>query len=196
MVNVIRKRGISKLNTQNFKLNEIFNKNAREYVTRPVMAAKYQPGMENGFCVHYSNVGTKEKGAMMYEGIRFFPSEAEAWNFINRNEKQYAKENGVFIEMEVIYDIPEPVLYRKDADAENLDGIHFHFGDKAFISDESEDYEFYILDSNCDSDCWIILDVDGNIRVWDDSMDELFFGKESEYVYEKSDKGEYRQVAV
>ncbi len=73
------------------------------------------------------------------------------------------------MEMTVIYDESEPVLYRKDADAESLDGIHFCFGDKAFISDESEDYEFYILNSNCcDSDTWIIQDMmSGNIRVWD-----------------------------
>lgn len=174
----------------------MFQNNAKEYVTRPVIAAKYQPGMENGFCVHYSNVGIKKKEVMMYEGIRFFPSEADAWDFINRNEKQYAMENGELIETEVIHDKPEPVLYRKDADAENLDGIHFCFGEHAFISDESEDYEFYILDTNCDSECWIIQDMNGNIRVWDNTMEELFFGKDSEYVYEKNDKGEYMQVAV
>ena len=55
---------------------------------------------------------------------------------------------------------------------------------------------FYILENNCDSDCWIILDSEGNIRVWDRTMEELFFGKESEYVFEKNDKGEYLQVAV
>lgn len=127
------------MNIHNFQLSKAFHDNAKEYITMPVMAAKYQPGMENGFCVHYSNVETKKVEAMMHEGIRFFPSKAEAWNFINRNEKQYARENGELIGMEVVYDEPEPVLYRKDADAENLDGIHFCFGDKAFISDESED---------------------------------------------------------
>ena len=157
---------------------------------------KYQPGLENGFCVHYSNVGTKKKDSMIYEGIRFFPSKADAWEFINRNEKQYVKVNGVITEIEAVYDTPEPVLYRKDADAEELDGIHFCFGKHAFISDESEDYEFYILNSNCDNDVWIIQDMNGNIRVWDNTSDELFFGKESEYVFEKSDKGEYLQVAV
>lgn len=185
------------MNIHNFQLNSVFHDNAKEYQTRPVMAAKYQPGMENGFCVHYSNVETKEKGVMMHEGIRFFSSEAEAWDFINRNEKEVVKENGKLVELEVIYDKPEPVLYRKDADAEKLDGIHFCFGDKAFLSDESEDYEFYILDYNwCDNDVWIIQDANGNIRVWDRTMEELFFGKESEYVYEKTDKGKYRQVAV
>lgn len=37
------------MNTQNFKLNEIFSLNAKEYQTRPVKAMKYQPGIENGF---------------------------------------------------------------------------------------------------------------------------------------------------
>ena len=39
--------------------------------------------------------------------------------------------------------------------------------------------------------------MDGNIRVWDRTMmDELFFGKDAECVYERNDKGEYLQVAV
>jgi len=160
------------------------------------MAAKYQPGMENGFCVHYSSTEMYTREYMMYEGIRFFPSEADAREFINRNEKQYIKVNDVLTEIDAVYDEPEPVLYQKDANAENLDGIHFGFGKHAFMSDESEDYEFYILDNNCDSDVWIIQDMNGNIRVWDRTMEELFFGKETEYVYEKTDKGEYMQVAV
>ena len=57
----------------------------------------------------------------------------------------------------------------------NLDGIHFCFGKHAFMSDESENYEFYILNNNCDSDVWIIQDMNGNIRVWDRTMEELFF---------------------
>ena len=57
--------------------------------------------------------------------------------------------------------------------------------------------EFYILDSNCENDVWIIQDMlSGNIRVWDNASDELFFGKKSEYVFEKNDKGEYRQAAM
>ncbi len=184
------------MNIHNFQLSNIFHDNAKEYVTRPVMAAKYQPGMENGFCVHYSNEVTKERENSLHEGIRFFPSKAEAWEFINRNQKEIAKENGELVAMEVTYGIPEPVLYRKDANAEELDGIHFCFGDNAFLSDESEDYEFYILEYNSDRDCWILIDSDGNIRVWDSTSDELFFGNESEYVYKKTAKGEYVQVAV
>lgn len=185
------------MNIHNFQLNDIFHQNAKEYVARPVLAARYQPGMENGFCVYYSSTEKCTREYMLYEGIRFFPKEADAWEFVNRNEKQYAKVNGAIIEIEAVYDKPEPVLYRKDANAENLDGIHFCFGEHAFISDESEDYEFYILGNNCGSGVWIIQDmVDGNIRVWDCTMDELFFGKESEYVFEKTEGGEYIPVAV
>lgn len=195
----IEREGSRVMDIHNFKLNDIFQKNAKEFCTRPVKAMKYQPGLgiENGFCVHYSSTEAHNREYMMYEGIRFFPSESDAWEFINRNEKQCVKVNGVLTEIEAVYDVPEPVLYRKDSHAEELDGIHFCFGKHAFISDESEDYEFYILNSNCDNAVWIIQDViSGNIRVWDNSSDELFFGKESEYVFVKNDKGEYRQVAV
>lgn len=76
-------------------------------------------------------------------------------------------------------------------------GILFRFGEHAFISDESEKYEFYILDCGwCNCNTWTILDVDGNIRVWDSTMSELFFGQESDYVCEKTDNGEYIQVVV
>lgn len=185
------------MNVDNFKLNNVFEHYAKVYMTKPVIAAKYQPGMENGFCVHYSNLEIKKDETMRFEGIRFFPSEADAWDFINKNEKQYAMENGKLIETEVIYDVPEPVLYRKDDNAKELGSIHFCFGEHAFISDESEDYEFYILTCNwCDNDTWIILDSEGNIRVWDNTSDELFFGKEKDIVYERTDEGEYRQVAV
>lgn len=186
------------MNIQNFKLNEIFSLNAKEYQTRPVKAMKYLPGIENGWMVYYSNKEIKGKEAMMHEGISFFPSEAEAWKFINSNDTQYVKENGAIIELEVVYDVPLPVLYREESDKEKNKGVSFQFGDKAFMSDESEKYEFYVLDSNwCDCDTWIIQDMDGNIRVWDRTvMDELFFGKEVECVYEKTDKGEYIQVAV
>jgi len=73
------------MDTQNLNLNNVFDKNARIYQTRPVMAAKYKPGMENGFCVFYRSTG-KQEGHMLWEGMRFFPNKAEAWEFINKNE--------------------------------------------------------------------------------------------------------------
>lgn len=179
------------MNVHNFELNKVFQQNAKVYQTRPVKAMKYQTGLENGFCVHYSNLGTKQEERLMHEGIRFFPSEDDAWEFINRSEKQYAKVNGVLTEIEVIYDAPMPVLYRKDVNAEELEGMHFCFGERAFISDESEDYEFFILED----DCWIIEEADGNIRVWYPDSDETFFGKKKDIVYEVIGN-EYMNIAV
>ncbi len=182
------------MNIHNFQLSNVFRENAKEYFARPVMAAKYQPGMENGWMVYFESKPDNGK----YYGIRFFPTKKEANTFIRHNEKQYAKEHNELIEIDVEYDSPLPVLCRKDSNMEKLDGIDFCFGDKAFVSDESKNYEFYILDSNyCDSDTWIIQDMmNGNIRVWDNTSDELFFGKESEYIFEKIDKEKYRQVTV
>lgn len=179
------------MNIHNFKLNNIFHERANEYVTRPVIAAKYQPGMESGWMVYFTNEEIKEKERMTYEGVRFFPSIKKAWNFINANEKQYITDNGELVEMEVIYDPPKPVLHRKDADAINKDGMHFCFGEYAFLSDESCDYEFYILEC----DCWIIQDMD-NIRVWYPDSEETFFGKGKDIVFEKVTEKKYVQVAV
>ena len=108
------------MNTQNFKLNEIFSLNAKEYQTRPVKAMKYQPGIENGWMVYYSSKEIKEREAMTHEGISFFPTETEAWEFINSNDTQRVRENGLIIELEVIYDVPLPVLYREEPDKEKI----------------------------------------------------------------------------
>ena len=188
------------MNIHNFELSSIFQQNAKEYDTRPVRAMKYQPGLgiENGWMVYFEGNPSNE-GKSSHFGVKFFPTKDNAQSFIDADEKQYAMENGVRVGMKVKCDEPLPVLYREEPDIEKNEGVLFQFGDKAFISDESEKYEFYILDSNwCDCDTWIIQDMDGNIRVWDRTMmDELFFfGREAECVYEKTDKGEYLQVAV
>ena len=179
------------MDIHNFKLNSVFQDNAKEYVTRPVIAAKYHPGMENKWMVYFTNVDTKERSAMMHEGIKFFPTESKAWEYINADEEQFIKENGELVSLKVTYDSPKPVLCRKDADAINKDGLHFCFGEKAFVSDESCDYEFFILEC----DCWIIQDMD-NIRVWYPDSEETFFGKENDIVYEKAGNDEYIKVAV
>lgn len=181
------------MGTENFKLNGVFDRNAKEYQTKPVIAAKYVSGMENGFAVYFSSAETERREAMMHEGIRFFPTKADAWKFIETNEKQYVKENGVITEIEAVYDSPVPVLYRNKAGTENQEGIQFCFGEYAFLSDESEEYEFYILEENC----WIIQKPDGGIRVWNPELEETFFGKE--YICEKRYNGnccDYVQVVV
>lgn len=179
------------MDTQNLKLNDVFNKNARIYQTRPVMAAKYKPGMENGFCVFYRSTG-KQEGHMLWEGMIFFSNKAEAWEFINKNEMQYVNIDGVSVGIKVEYEAPLPVLYRRDANAVNLDGMHFDFTGHAFLSDESEEYEYEILDDNS----WIIKENDGKIRVWNPDFGGTFFGREKEIVYEKVSDKRYVQVAV
>lgn len=185
------------MDVHNFKLSNIFHENAKEYVTRPVMAAKYQPGMENSWMVYFEGKSGNGEQVRSYFGVKFFPTKEKAQSFIDAHEKQYAMEDGVLVGVEVKCDAPLPVLCREEPNIENNNGVLFQFGDNAFISDESEKYEFYILDCDwCDNDTWIILDSESNIRVWDSTMEELFFGKESEYVFEKNDQGEYMQVAV
>jgi hypothetical protein len=39
----IRKRGIRAMNVDNFKLNNVFEHYAKVYMTKPAIAAKYQP---------------------------------------------------------------------------------------------------------------------------------------------------------
>lgn len=187
------------MDIHNFQLGSIFQKNAKEYVTRPVKAMKYQPGLgiENSWMVYFEGNSSNNRKSRHF-GVKFFHTKDEAQSFIDADEKQYAMENGKLVGMKVVCDMPLPVLCREEPNIEKNEGMLFQFGKSAFISDESEKYEFYILDSNvCDCDTWIIQDMDGNIRIWDNTvMDELFFGKEAEYVYEKTSDGEYIQVAV
>lgn len=187
------------MNIHNFQLGSAFQQNAKLYTTRPVKAMKYQPGIgiENSWMVYFEGDSPNEEKSRYY-GVKFFPTKEAARCFIEADEKQYVIENGVSVGMKVKYDEPLPVLYREETDIEKNQGILFQFGDKTFISDESKKYEFYILDNRwCDCDTWIIQDmISGNIRVWDNTSDELFFGKEKDIVYERTDEGEYRQVAV
>lgn len=82
------------MNTQDFKLNNVFKDNAKMCQIKPIIAAKYQPGMENGFMVYYSNMQTEDMEAMQHEGARFFPTEKTAWEFINANETEYVYKDG------------------------------------------------------------------------------------------------------
>lgn len=179
------------MDIHNFKLNNVFTKNSRKYQSKPVRAAKYTLGMENGFMVYFANKETGERESMLHEGIKFFQTEKEALNYIATDHKQCIKEDGKLVEISVEYDPPKPVLCRKDSDAINKNGMHFCFGENAFVSDESCDYEFFILED----DCWIIEEADGNIRVWYPDSEETFFGKEQDIVHEVLGN-KYMKVAV
>lgn len=178
------------MNIHSFKLNTVFTENSKKYQSKPVRAAKYSSGMENGFMLYFTNKKTKETDDI-YEGIRFFTTEKETRDYIIADNKQYIRKDGKLVEISVEYAPPKPVLYRKDSDAINKDGMHFCFGEYAFISDESCDYEFFILED----DCWIIEEADGNIRVWYPDSEETFFGSGKDIVHEVIGN-EYMKIAV
>lgn len=191
------------MGTQNyFVLNDAFKKNAKIYQTKPVLATKYQPGMETGFAVYMTNQIVNGLSAGQHEGFKFFDTEQEAWDYINADKKQYVEENGVLVEVPVEYDPPIPVLHRRETNPDKKVGFKNCFeGKYAFVSNETEMYDFFILDyHHTTPDTWIILDADGGVRVWDtdspESCNELFFGKTDNYICEKIGDNTYKKVAM
>lgn len=190
------------MDSQRFILNNLFKRNAKTYQTKPVRATKYQPGMETGWLVYMCNKVTKEFRASQHEGMVFFDTEQEAWDYINANNPQYAEVDGVLVEVPVEYDAPVPVLHRRETNPDKKVGLQFCFeGKYALKSNETEQYDFFILDyHHTTPDAWIIQDADGSVRVWDkdspESCNELFFGKEDHYICEKVGDNTYIEVAV
>ena len=190
------------MNSQDFKLNEVFEANAKVYQTKPVRATRYKPGMETGWCVYFCNKVTKNLRASQHEAMKFFDTEKEAWDYINADNKQYVEINGVVTEIPVVYDPPVPVLHRKETDPDKKVGFQNCFeGKYALMSNETEQYDFFILDyHHTTPDSWIIQDADGNVRVWDtdhpECYNELFFGKEDSYVCEKVADDTYIEIAI
>ena len=195
-------RGNKYMNSQKFMLNDVFKRNAKVYQTKPVLATKYKPGMETGWLVYMCNKATKELEASQHEGMVFFDSEQEAWDYINADNPQYAEENGVLVEVPVEYDAPVPVLHRRETNPDNKVGLQFCFeGKYALKSNETEQYDLFILDyHHTTPDAWIIQDSDGSIRVWDEDYpeccNELFFVNTNNYICEKVADDTYIEVAV
>lgn len=77
------------MDTNDFILNDIFKENAKVYQTKPVRATKYQPGMETGWVVYMSNKQTKDIENQSYEGMKFFDTEQEAWEYQSRQQAVY-----------------------------------------------------------------------------------------------------------
>ncbi len=185
-----------------FTLNEIFEQNAKVYQTRPVRATRYQKGMETGYVVIFTNVITDIRKVSMHEGKKFFDTEAEAWDYINSNPDQYINVDGELVKVEVEYMTPMPILHRKVNNPDERVGfISCCEGKYAFVSNESEQYDFYFLDSDTtDKPTWIIQDADGNVRVWEqgflDYCGSTFFGEPEDFVYEKVAEDKYVKATV
>ena len=193
------------MENRDFILNDIFEQKAKVYQTKPVRAMKYEKGMETGFVVYFTNIATENIKAYTYEAMKFFDTEAEAKEYIKTNPDQHIKMDGTLVQVDVKYEKPLPILHRKVNNPDERVGyIGCHEGKYTFVSDESQQYDFFYLDSNYyDKPIWIIQDMDGNIRVWSqdllDCCGESFFGKDEDIVYEKcvvSGKEEYIKVEV
>ena len=70
------------MDSQRFILNNLFKRNAKTYQTKPVRATKYQPGMETGFAVYMTNRIVNGLSADQHEGMVFFDTEQEAWDYM------------------------------------------------------------------------------------------------------------------
>ena len=182
------------MNTNNFILNDIFKENAKVYQTKPVRATKYKPGMETGWVVYMQNKPEGDLENNLHEGVKFFETEQEALDYINADHKQYINKNGIFLEIEVMYETPMPVLHRKETHPSK--NCYWRIGTYALLSDESLMYNFYILEP----DSWIIQDADGTVRVWEHDnsahYNESFFGKNDNYIYEKVTDNTYIKAVL
>ena len=149
--------------------------------------------------IYINNVPSVGGNLHTHAAVKFFPTKEDALAYVEANEKQYMRVDGKLVECEVEYSLLQPVLHRKrtDYDSEDRVGVDFMLGDYTLTSDESNDYDFYILED----DMWIILDARGEIRVWNkDLLDcgETFFGymDRENLVCEKIGENTYKEVAV
>ena len=97
-------------------LNMQFYKDAQIYLSKPVLVARYRPGMENGWAVCFAYKS--------YEGFRYFNNLEAAMRFY------WAK--------------PVPVLYTPCLD-KRKESDYYYPGPSVFMNDESVDYEVGFL---------------------------------------------------
>lgn len=167
-------------------LNNVFMNQSKEYQSKPVKAARYQQGMENGFMIYITGINEANRN----DAMKFFDTKEEAESYIKENPKQYMiSDDGTKICASVKYDEPRPVIYHRLLPNEESD-YKFPLEVKALLSDESNDCEWCGLSS----DSWIIVEDNGNVRVWEYSSCEDFFGENS--VCEKVNEKTYIEVAV
>lgn len=166
---------------QNIVLNEVFKRNAKTYQSKPVKAARYKPGMENGFAVCFIYNGN--------EGFKFFDNLESAMQFYNKKSIQEYCIDGQIEFVECTYYAPAPIIYRRKSDEEKeYDFAHGYVAQTMLCNDELNDYDTFFLHDYT----WIIQDMDGTVRVWEPvDSEETFFGKD--YIFEREGE-EYRKV--
>ncbi len=148
------------------EMNDLFKSKSREFEVKPFTAARYEPGMENGWEVYYSG--------MAWEGRRYFDTYEEAEKFYNEHPQQkYINEDGNEGMCECEYLTPEPVLYtpRHTEDSRYVMDVEC-----PFPSDESRKYNVLML---MGGNIWITRDCDGTINIWEPAdAESMFVGSE------------------
>lgn len=143
-------------------LNMNFYENAKVYHGKPVLTARYQPGMENGWAVFFTYKA--------YEGFRVFEHREEAAQFCAEKPLQEYRLFGESHVVECEYSEPVPVLYSM-RNQQNMGNDYTYPAMNIFVSDESAEYEVAFLEEGI----WIVKETDGNVRLWDENSKEAFF---------------------
>ena len=133
-------------------LNKLFWDHAKVYQSKPVVAAKYQPGMENGWVVIYSY-----ERAM---GFKFFKEYREAKQYSEEKPTHMLITDHGLVEVKCFYDEPCGKESKKE-----------------FEDDEQGKYDVGFVGK----DVFIIKDNGGSVRVWHNMGCESFFGKYGVY---------------
>lgn len=143
-------------------LNMNFYNNAKIYQGGPVLTARYLPGMENGWAVCFSYKS--------YEGFRIFDSLEEATQFYTEKPPQEYRLFGESHVVDCDYFEPVPVLYVKQ-DEKNSRNDYTYPAKSIFVNDETTKCEMAFLQEGI----WIVKEVDGDVRLWDENSKEAFF---------------------
>ena len=180
--------------TDDFKLNNVFDENAKIYQTKPLRATKYKEGMENAWMLYFSNVNLY-KNKHSYEGVKFFATKEETKEYMESHKTQPANIDGTIVECNIEYELFVPVLVRKSIDKK--DKIGLTIGDYTFESNENDKFDYFILDENS----WIIQEHDGSVRVWEKENLDIginFYGSEDVICEKvvKNGKEEYIEVPI
>ena len=155
----------------NIKLNDVFENHCKEFKAKPVTAARYRRGMENGFCVVYDYLSN--------EGLKFFNTYEEAMQFYNEKPLQECIIDGVSHMVKCEYYEPHPVFYERNNEPECTIN-------SSFVANESMWYDCTFLYD----DSWIIKDSNGNIRVFDrGDAEHPFIGEEYMFMYNEYTSG-------
>ena len=146
-------------------LNKKFYDNAEIRQSKPVLAARYKPGMESGWAVCFAY--------KTYEGFRIFDDLESATEFYNQKPRQEYELFGQSHLVECDYYEPTPILHARLRE-KNARNDYTYPLKSLFVNDETSDYIIAFLQEGI----WIVKEQDGTVRLWDENSGEAFYGME------------------